>query len=138
MKALTICQPYAELIACGEKRVENRTWATSYRGELLIHAGKNRQWLDVGTDEELNEIDVPTGIYLSTLDFGAIIANVKLVDCVSIEAIMDGRCDERYPWLRGHRHANGPWCWVLEEVLRLPEAVPYKGAQGLWNYDANG
>jgi hypothetical protein len=44
-KALTICQPYAELIARGEKVIENRTWPTSYRGPLLIHAGKSREWL---------------------------------------------------------------------------------------------
>ena len=45
MKALTICQPYPHLIMLGEKPVENRTWATSYRGPLAIHAGKSRQWL---------------------------------------------------------------------------------------------
>ena len=28
MKALTVCQPYAELIARGEKPIENRTWPT--------------------------------------------------------------------------------------------------------------
>ncbi len=44
MKALTICQPYAELIMRGVKRVENRTWATRYKGALLIHAGKSREW----------------------------------------------------------------------------------------------
>lgn len=34
MKALTIHQPYAELIRRGEKVIENRTWPTSYRGPL--------------------------------------------------------------------------------------------------------
>lgn len=136
MKALTICQPYAELIACGEKRVENRTWATSYRGELLIHAGKSRQWLDLGTDAELNEIDVPTGIYLSTLDFGAIVANAKLIDCLNVEAIMSGRYDEQYPWLRSHKHVSGPWCWVLADVVRIEPGIPWSGAQGLWEYRA--
>lgn len=40
MKALTISQPYASLIARGEKFVENRRWPTPYRGPLAIHAGK--------------------------------------------------------------------------------------------------
>ncbi len=39
MKALTLQQPWATLIAEGHKRVENRTWQTAYRGPLAIHAG---------------------------------------------------------------------------------------------------
>lgn len=40
MKALTIRQPWATLIACGAKTIETRGWSTRYRGPLLIHAGK--------------------------------------------------------------------------------------------------
>ena len=39
MKALSIQQPWAWMILYGTKRVENRTWATSFRGPFLIHAG---------------------------------------------------------------------------------------------------
>ena len=34
MKALSIQQPWAWLIAHGKKDVENRTWATAFRGGL--------------------------------------------------------------------------------------------------------
>lgn len=40
MKALTIRQPWASLIALGVKTIETRSWSTSYRGPLAIHAGK--------------------------------------------------------------------------------------------------
>ena len=40
MKAITIKQPFASLIAAGLKEYEFRTWKTKYRGEILIHAGK--------------------------------------------------------------------------------------------------
>lgn len=36
MKALSVKQPWANLIAAGAKTIETRTWATNYRGELLI------------------------------------------------------------------------------------------------------
>ena len=49
MKALTVRQPYAHFIACDQKRVENRPWATSYRGDIVIHAGKSRTWHNVRT-----------------------------------------------------------------------------------------
>ena len=42
MKAITIKQPFASLIAAGLKEYEFRTWKTKYRGEILIHAGKGR------------------------------------------------------------------------------------------------
>ena len=35
MKAITIKQPFASLIAAGLKEYEFRTWKTSYRGEIL-------------------------------------------------------------------------------------------------------
>lgn len=40
MKALTVRQPWASLVALGVKTVETRSWQTKYRGPLAIHAGK--------------------------------------------------------------------------------------------------
>ena len=40
MKALSIKQPYAELILNGKKKIELRKWKTKFRGEFLIHAPK--------------------------------------------------------------------------------------------------
>ncbi|MFG2794304.1 hypothetical protein [Streptomyces sp. NPDC048419] len=39
VRALTLWQPWASCIVYATKRVENRRWATDYRGWLLIHAG---------------------------------------------------------------------------------------------------
>ncbi len=41
MKALSIRQPWAELIASGRKTIETRTWTTRYRGAILICAGQS-------------------------------------------------------------------------------------------------
>lgn len=40
MKALTIRQPWASLVALGVKTILTRSWSTRYRGPLAIHAGK--------------------------------------------------------------------------------------------------
>lgn len=116
-KALTICQPYAELIVRGDKPIENRTWSTNYRGPLLIHAGKSRDWLD-DEDEHL----------MPGMAFGAIVGRVTLVDCVRVQRLP--------PHLRDHEHANGPWCWVLTDIERFAVPIPCRGAQGLWDYPA--
>ena len=45
MKTLSIRQPFASLICRGIKTIENRSWDTTYRGRLLIHAsGKPLAW----------------------------------------------------------------------------------------------
>jgi activating signal cointegrator 1 len=40
VKALTLTQPWASLVAVGAKVIETRSWSTSYRGPLAIHAAK--------------------------------------------------------------------------------------------------
>lgn len=126
MKALTISQPFASLIASGEKFVENRTWETLYRGPLAIHAGKGTQYL---TKQELAEY--PTG---------AIVAVARLVACYHLESLDATRrheklhsCELTIGDILRHKHTEGPFCWVLSDVKKLPEPIPCRGAQGLWD-----
>ena len=80
MKAITIKQPYASLIAAGLKEYEFRTWKTNYRGEILIHAGKGID-KDAMKKFESFKLEYPTG---------CIIAKAKLTDCVPVtEAVKE-------------------------------------------------
>jgi activating signal cointegrator 1 len=36
MKTLSVKQPWANMIASGQKTIETRTWRTTYRGHILI------------------------------------------------------------------------------------------------------
>lgn len=120
MRALTVCQPYAELIARGVKPIENRTWPTPYRGELLIHAGKSQDWLDPD--------DIAT---YPDMAFGAVVAIVRMVACLRLDRPESWQqCHREY--LLHHEDANGPWCWVLEDIRRLRSPITARGAQGLW------
>lgn len=48
MKTLSIRNPGAYLVAFGVKDVENRSWKTNYRGELLIHSsGDFLDWINL-------------------------------------------------------------------------------------------
>jgi len=40
MKALSVKQPWANLIASGKKSIETRLWGSEYRGQLLIVSSK--------------------------------------------------------------------------------------------------
>ena len=40
MKALSLKQPFAELVVEGKKKIELRNWNTKFRGDFFIHASK--------------------------------------------------------------------------------------------------
>ena len=40
MKAISIKQPWANLIASGQKTIETREWSTRYRGQILLVSSK--------------------------------------------------------------------------------------------------
>lgn len=40
-KAISLKQPYANLVAQGKNTIETRKWTTKYRGDLLICSSKN-------------------------------------------------------------------------------------------------
>lgn len=139
MKALTICQPYAQLILLPEtdsrhKRVENRRWYTNYRGPLLIHAGKSREWLEI--DPETPDIDEEYDLPIANMAFGALVAVADLVACVdaidrSTASYLNGV--KQFPWLLTHQHAERhSFWWVLQNVRPFSEPIPWRGAQGLF------
>ena len=110
MSALTVRQPFASAIVFGSKDVENRSWAASYRGRLLIHAGLGE---DAAPDEAWaadEEHGSPRGL---------IIGHVRLLDCTRL------RTDSSWA-MPGAVH------WLLACPVALREPVPCKGRQGLW------
>lgn len=132
MKALTIWNPWAVLIAHGEKRIETRHWPTAYRGQLAIHAGARRP-----TDAELSVLsrtrrdgdwrDDRIAESLATL--GHIIAVVDLVDCKQFTPeIIWGI--ERHEHFYGYVD-DGRWGWWLGSVRRV-EPLAVRGMPGLW------
>ena len=127
MKAITICQPYAHLIATGKKFVENRTWNTAQRGWLAIHAGLSHKMLDETHSDEL----------IAEMSFGAVVAVAWLHTTVHIDTLDTMIANGDVPvWVREHEHTHGPWCWVFSEVYRLSEPFACSGHQGFFNLDA--
>jgi len=98
MRCLSIRQPWASLIVAGHKDIENRTWATPYRGPLLIHASSR-------TDVDADTRDLLTRAEIKRLPRGGIIGAVWLDGCV---------LESDSPWF------IGPIGWVLCHPTRLP------------------
>lgn len=120
MKTLSVRQPYAWLLVSGLKDVENRSWDTTHRGPLLIHAAAkpmtqaDRAWLaELCTECGIahpSEDDLRTG---------------GIVGVVWLKAI---RPRSRSPWWDGESLA-----WVMSNSDAL-EFIPCKGKLGLWDH----
>jgi hypothetical protein len=102
LNALTVKQPAAAAILAGVKQIEYRTWSTTYRGLLAIHAGRTPD-PDPGPYAEVQGADV----------LAAVLGTVCLTACDWSEE------DSCYHWL-----LSDP------RPLTVPHHV--KGRQSLW------
>ena len=127
IRALTVRQPFATMIAEGDKTIELRTMRTHHRGALIIHAGLN--------DSLFGSFDINSrdGRY----PLGCTVAIAHIVDCRHLEPD-DAAAAGMDPRLWARHWANGPpswiedvWGWAFDDVTPLPE-VALRGRQGLW------
>lgn len=138
MKALSLTQPWATLVAIGAKRIETRSWGTGHRGPLAIHAAKG-----FGQKEQSLCFEEPFRWVLKNFfgpDFapgnlptGAVVGLTEVIGCKKmtsewIETIGD---PERAFGL----YEPGRSGWLLGPATWLPEPIPVKGALGLWEFE---
>ena len=142
MKTLSIKQPWAYLIACGLKDIENRTWKTKYRGKILIHTSSksDNEPYQLFTDEQWDEIEknqMDPEVFNSYKDLGMIIGEVDIVDCVINHSSI--WAEKSIPQHSGFFdiHRNKPiYNWVLSNpVLYDKPILNVKGKLNLWNYE---
>lgn len=140
MKILTLWQPYASLIALGLKQYETRSWGTTYRGPLVIHAAKRpfvnadgskticqsswQAWLKASSLVEAERwADIPLA---TELPLGAVVAITHLEDCRRTEAIQPTPLESAVgDW------ADGRFVLRLTDLQPLPTPIPWAGQQGL-------
>ncbi len=130
MKALTLTQPWATLVATGKKRVETRSWRTAYRGPLAIHAAKGFP----AEARRFAEHERALGRLAPQIPRGAVVCVVRLIDCRPVEEVaMEISALER---LYGD-YGAGRWAWLFEDCRPFDMPIGTKGALGLWNWEAS-
>lgn len=140
MKALTLWEPWASLVALKAKRIETRSWKTNYRGPLAIHAALSiPKWVKNLLPEFARLIGIKeyTGSWLYYLEhgvgpFGKVVAICNLVDCVPITPKFTVKLSEQERAFGDY--TPGRFAWILEDVKRLENPLPAKGMQRLWNW----
>ncbi|MFE5711964.1 hypothetical protein ACFQ7J_14245 [Streptomyces sp. NPDC056501] len=116
IRALTVRQPFADAITHGTKRCENRSRPiprAAVGTTILIHAAQQAHASGV-TAADLDGRGWPD-------TRGAVLAAAVLDSC---HQAAEGCC--------GAWGFPGYWHWTLRDVTPLPQAVPARGALGLW------
>ena len=121
MKALSIRQPWAWLIAAGYKDIENRNWSTGFRGRICIHASSKFDkggWVAIIS----GHMNISQGVqdilaHKTRWERGAIIGEVDIVDCVT---------QSSSPWF------IGPYGFVLANPMLYDRPMSCKGKLGLF------
>lgn len=131
MKAATLWQPWASLLAANLKLYETRSWSTNYRGKIAIHAAKRSPPMVDWPIELLEKVVIKIGAF-SRLPRGAIVAIADLVDVVRTEDIKRGDMP-MYEHLLGD-FSPGRFAWKLENVVRVLDPIKVSGFQRLWDW----
>ena len=131
--ALSLTQPYASLVVCGAKCIETRSWRTTYRGLLGIHAAKGfPRWArECCAEGHFRVALADVGIQSFTeLPLGALLGTVELLDCVPTASIdLRGIGD---PECAFGDYGPKRWAWLLAEPRAFSQAIPMKGALSVW------
>lgn len=156
MKVLTLTQPWASLVAIGAKHIETRSWSTSYRGPLAIHAaaglgpvGGMAGLIAQYSFAPFWNVLLPAGYPPEKMPRGAIIAVCRLAGCVSTPTThpqietgwTDDKTGEQWMLTEQERafgdYSPGRFAWLLADIRGLPTPIPAKGALGLWEWDGS-
>ena len=144
MRCLTVHQPWAELLCDGLKWVENRTWRTSHRGPLGIHAGLRRPAVaDLAQAGFADTRTLPRGAMIGTVDVVACLRNeAGRLTADSVRRLLraadrDVPCGElnidSVPGIE-FVQSDAPFWWVVNRPRRLERPVPRRGQTSLWRF----
>jgi len=111
MKALSLKQPFAELILEGKKKIELRKWNTKFRGEFFIHASKNPD------KESMKRFG------FTNLPLGFLVGKANLIDVKTYGNEEEQDNDKSLHLASADWGNHG---FILENPIRI-EPIPFKG-----------
>ncbi len=136
MKTLSLIQPFGDLIVSGQKRIEIRSWRTSFRGEFLVHAsktGSNKRLLACGPDY-FSKYFPGTKIDWKNLDFGNIIGKAILTDVQTYENVDALEKDSNLHFAPLAYDDFPVYGFTLKCATRFTTPIPARGARNFWEY----
>ena len=146
MRAISLIQPYATLIALGYKVHETRSWNTKHRGPLAIHASAGKPaWSRQAYENEplIQQVLAYHGFTFDNLPRGVLVCTGKLEQTLRIGqpgqirlGVLNPRNLTEIDLVAGD-YTPGRYAWKMTDIRALPEPVPCKGALSLWEVPPN-
>ena len=139
IRAITLDQPWASLIAAGAKLIETRHWPppkVAIGKPLAIHAGKTRRAMDESApDDAFNQAvtRILGDNWQATIPTGAVVAIATLR--AGMPTGPQSKLPEGNELLFGDYRPNR-WMWMLADVKALETPVPARGFQRVWGWEA--
>ena len=119
MRALSLKQPFAELILQGRKAIEIRKWNTKFRGKFLIHSSK------IPDEKAMKHFG------FTNLPDGFVLGKAKLVDVKKYNSKKEFEKDKN-KHLASRKFGN--FGFILTDIQRI-KPVPAKGSLNFWDFD---
>lgn len=127
MKALSVRAPWWWAILHG-KPVENRDWATNFRGRIYLHASKFWKQSDIEDDlDDVQEMAILDSLKMPEPDLtamraagGCIVGSVEITDCIRTNKINSA-------------FFVGDYGFVLANPITFTRPIPFKGALGFFD-----
>lgn len=131
MKALTLWQPWATFVAHGIKTIETRSWDTSYRGFLAIHAAQSipGDVVRLCSKEPFAEWIERLGYQVATLPLGKVVCKAQLNSTFETGAQSVSDFERQFG-----DFSEGRFGWVFTSVIRYLHPIPARGHQRLWDW----
>jgi hypothetical protein len=119
--ALSVRQPWAELIVSGRKSIEVRSWPTVYRGRIWIHAPQ-RSYPE--EERAFGLVDLPKGQFVGSVNL-----------CATVRFDLDRWELWRDKHLNHGEYEPGQYAWILNAPNRFKHPVPGRGQLNLFHPD---
>lgn len=132
-KALSLYQPWASLVVCGEKRIETRSWGTRFRGPVAIHASrkKDADLVALACSEPFKSALMRHGLDPANLPLGCVLGTVEVVDCLGTETLLEqgdvGFVEKAFGDYSPRRYG------FLLARPRLVRPIPCRGGLSFWD-----
>jgi hypothetical protein len=137
LKAITIMQPWAQLVALRAKRYETRSWKTNYRGPLAIHSSlefpqsaRRLCRCEPFATALLGNEDLPLGCVIATCNLAAVIPTSP-----DPESLFGESQDFPSSELAFGDFTAGRFAWHLTNVRMFENPIPTRGARSLWDWN---
>lgn len=102
-KAISLKQPWANLVATGKKTIETRAWSTKYRGDLVICSSQSPK----------------------IEPYGKALCIAELYDVRPME-----KKDEKKACIKVYPKAQA---WFLRNIRKVDPPIPVKGQLNIFN-----